>query len=101
MSTLDDSPDSALATLHGNTITIDDSASRTIQWITYVPDSLVITGGQPSEPPPAIEVKDNVFKITLKAGRKKSEAVADSFNSASGGAPKVYAPSGGAARPES
>lgn len=99
MSTPDDSPDSALATLHSNTITVDDTASKTIQWITYVPNSLVITGGQPSQPPPAIEVKDNVFKITLKAGRKKSKAVADSFNSASGGGPKVYAPSGGGGTP--
>jgi phospholipase C len=90
-----DSPDSALAELHSNTITIDDRASKTIQSITYVANSLVITDGQPSVTPPTIEAKDNVFKITLEAGRKKSRAVADSFKSASGGSSKEYAPSGG------
>jgi phospholipase C len=99
MSTPNDSPDAALAELHSNTITIDDTASRTIQSITYVPGSLVVTDGQPSVTPPTIEVADNVFKITLQAGRHKSEAVADSFNSACGGSAKEYAPSGGGGTP--
>jgi len=95
MSTAKGSPGAALATLRSNTITIDDRASKTIESITCVPNSLVITAGQPSKTPPSIEVKDHVFKITLEAARKKTAPVADSFNSASGGRSKEYAPSGG------
>jgi phospholipase C len=100
MSTPDDSPEASLVSLHDNTITIDDRASKTIQSITYVPNSVVITSGQPYETPPKIEVSDHVFKITLRAGRKKSDAVANSFNSACGGSAKEYAPSGGGDTPD-
>jgi phospholipase C len=80
--------------LRENTVTIIDEAGR-IQSIAYVPNSLVITDGQPSETPPAIEVSGNTYTITLQAGRKGSEAVAESFNAAAGGDGKEYAPDGG------
>jgi phospholipase C len=81
---------------HENKITIDDSASKTIKSITYVNGSLQITAGQPSSVPPAIPTpKNNVWEITLQAGRKKSAPVANSFNSVCGGKSKEYAPSGG------
>jgi hypothetical protein len=80
--------------LHGNTITLDDTASKTIKFITYLIDSLQISSGQPSKVPPSIRVKNNVWEITLQAGRHKTNAVANLFNSLCGGMAKAYAPSG-------
>ncbi|MEY2505179.1 MAG: hypothetical protein QOG27_1459, partial [Verrucomicrobiota bacterium] len=85
----------ASAILHGNTITIDDTASKTIKFISYLNDSLQISSGQPSKVPPSITVKNNVWGITLQAGRHPTSAVANSFNSLCGGKEKEYAPSGG------
>lgn len=82
-------------TSHDNTVTIDDRSSKTIKSISYVNGSLQITSDQPSSPPPSIAMKNNVWEITLKAGRKKSKPVADGFNSVCGGKGKEYAPSGG------
>jgi hypothetical protein len=85
----------APVSLHGNTITLDDTASKTIKFITYINDSLQISSGQPSKVPPTIRVKNNVWEITLQAGRHKTSAVANSFNSLCGGKEKEYVPSGG------
>lgn len=82
------------ATLRSNTVTIDDSA-KTITSISYIPGSLQISSGQPSRVPPSVSVKNNVWKITLEAGRHKTAAVATAFNAVCGGKPKEYAPSGG------
>lgn len=82
-------------TSHSNTVTIDDKASRTISSISYIAGSLVISSGQPSKVPPSIKVKNNVWEITLEAGRHKTSAVANAFNSRCGGKGKEYAPSGG------
>lgn len=100
MSTPNGPSDSARTKLQDNEVTIDDTASKTIRSITYVPGSLYITSGQPSETPPAVEVTNNVFKITLRAGREKSSPVANSFNGACGGSSKEYAPSHGGGVPE-
>jgi hypothetical protein len=78
-------------TSHDNRVTIDDRPSKNITSISYVSGSLQITSGQPASPPPSIAVKNNVWEITLKAGRKKSKPVADGFNSVCGGVSKVYA----------
>lgn len=94
------SPESPLARTHDNTVTIDDTASQVIQSISYVTNSLQITDGQPSDPPATIEVEDHVFEITMKAGRKGSEDVANSFTSACGDASKEYAPSRGGGTPD-
>jgi phospholipase C len=82
------------ATSHSNTVTLDDVA-KTISSISYLPGSLQISSGQPSKVPPSISVKNNVWQITLEAGRHKTSAVANAFNSICGGKPKEYAPSGG------
>jgi hypothetical protein len=67
-----------------------------IQNVTYVNNSLVITQGEDSSPPPSIQQdKDKNWVITLSADRKGSSTVANSFNGASGGASHEYAPSGG------
>jgi len=80
---------------HSNTVTIDDKASRTISSISYIAGSLQISSGQPSKVPPSIKVNNNVWEITLEAGRHKTSAVANAFNSLCGGKGKEYAPSGG------
>jgi phospholipase C len=90
-----DTPEAADATLRSNSVTIDDSPSKAIRTISYLADSLQISSGQPSKVPPSIDVKNNVWKITLEAGRHKTGTVANAFNSLCGGKPKEYAPSGG------
>jgi hypothetical protein len=89
-----DTPE-ALYALHPNTITLDDTASKTIKFISYLNNSLQVSAGQPSKVPPAIRVKNNVWEITLQAGRHKTSAVANSFDSLCGGEAKEYAPFGG------
>ena len=90
----------ASARLHANTITLDDTVSKTIKFISYIDNSLQISSGQPSKVPPAIKVKNNVWQITLQAGRHQTGAVANSFNSLCGGKAKLYAPSGGGDTPD-
>jgi hypothetical protein len=80
-----------------NTVTISGAA---ITAIDYVPNSLVITPGEDSSPPPTIEQDESQWTITLSADRKASTGVADSFNRVSGGQNHEYAPSGGGGIPE-
>jgi hypothetical protein len=89
----------ASSRLHGNNITLNDTASKTIKFISYLNNSLQISSGQPSKVPPAIKVKNNVWEITLQAGRQQTSAVANSFNSLCGGEAKEYAPSAGGGTP--
>jgi phospholipase C len=72
-----------------NEVTIDDKA-KTIVGISYVGNSLVITPEQPAQTPQVPAPVNNVWKITLEAGRKRSKGVAVAFNSDCGGKSKVY-----------
>ncbi len=72
-----------------NTVKVTGSM---IQSINYIQNSLVITSGQPSSPPPSITQTGADWTITLKCGRKKSEPVATSFNATTGGTVHEYAP---------
>lgn len=77
-----------------NVVTITDNASL-VSNIIYVPNSLVVTPGQPSGPlPPSIAQLDNTWTITVSAGRQNNSQVADSFNSAAGGPKSEFAGSG-------
>lgn len=61
---------------------------------------LHITEGQTYSWPPAVTKNSGGdWEITLVAGRKKSSAVADGFNAATGGSIHEYAPSGGGGSP--
>lgn len=75
-----------------NTVTITSSL---IERISYIPNSLVITEGESSSPPPSIVQDASRWIITLEADRSGSEDVADTFNTRVGGAHHEYAPSGG------
>jgi phospholipase C len=93
MSTADIPADLPLVTKRTNVVTINDQSSM-CQSISYIDGSLVITPGQPYEVPPAISWSNGAFKITLEAGRKGSEEVANAFNSLCRGSSKEYAPEG-------
>lgn len=56
----------------------------------YIEDSLVITSGQPSSPPPSFSQSEDEWTITLKCGRNWSQEVADSFDTATGGSIHEY-----------
>jgi hypothetical protein len=73
--------------IHSNTVKLYGSM---IQNVTYINDSLDITTGQPSSPPPSIVHSGHEWKITLKCGRKNSKEVAESFNKISGGSAHEY-----------
>lgn len=82
-----------------NVITITDS-SGTVTAMSYVQNSAVVSAGQKFEVPPTISQSGRVFKLTFSADRKKTTAVADSFNAASGGTAYEYAASGGGGTPD-
>lgn len=75
-----------------NTVTITSSL---IESISYIDNSLVITQGESSSPPPSIVQDASKWIITLQADRSGSENVADTFNTRVGGASHEYAPTGG------
>ena len=75
-----------------NTVTI---TSPLIESIRYINNSLVITTGESSSPPPSIVQDASRWIITLEADRGGSEDVADSFNTRVGGANHSFAGSGG------
>jgi hypothetical protein len=81
-----------------NVVTITDY-SNTITGITYLPNSLMVTPGQPSSPPPTITVQDSVFTITLNAGRQGSSMIGAAFNSVTEGSSNEYAPIDGDGSP--
>lgn len=92
-----DRPEAPEVRLRSNTVTVVGPTEGTkIESITYVPNSLVISEGQPSETPPSIVgTSGTPFTITLEAGRKKTAEVATQFNAVTGGSASAYAPSGG------
>lgn len=91
-------PNDTLATIRTNVVTINDQSSA-IESITYQNNSLLVTAGQPYKTPPTITSSKGVWKITLEAGRSKSEPVAEQFIVRSGPAAKEYAPVGGGGTP--
>lgn len=81
-----------------NVVTITDN-TQTITGITYVANSLQITPGQPSSPPPSIAQLGNSWTITLIAGRSDNSQVAGDFNEVCGAENHEYAASGGGGTP--
>lgn len=77
-----------------NTVKIS-SPQISIDSITYIDNSLVITAGEDSSPPPTFSQDGDTWTITLQANRKGSEDVADKFSGKVGGASHEYAPDGG------
>lgn len=78
-----------MASSHDNQVTIKCGS---ISSISYISNSLVITGGQPSSPPPAISQSGDNWSITMKCGRKGSSTVGSQFTSKSGGIGHVISP---------
>jgi hypothetical protein len=78
-----------MASSHDNKVTIKCAS---IISITYIDNSLVITGGQPSSPPPTISQSGDTWSITMKCGRKGSGTVGSQFTSKSGGVGHVISP---------
>ena len=81
-----------------NVVTITDN-TQMITGITYVANSLQITPGQPSSPPPSISQLGNSWTITLMAGRSDNSQVAGNFNEVCGAENHEYAASGGGGTP--
>ena len=83
---------------HSNTVTLE---SDQIESISYIDGTFVITDGQPYESGPTAKNKGKgVWEITVNCGRKKSDAVAQKFNSLAGGEYHEYAPKGGGGTPD-
>jgi hypothetical protein len=83
---------------HPNKVTIKDE-SRTVVGMTYLPGSLKVSKDQPVDGDPVISSSGLLFTLNLQAGRHKTSAIADGFNTACGGAPFEYAPQGGGDKP--
>ncbi|WKE65718.1 hypothetical protein PVT67_00230 [Gallaecimonas kandeliae] len=81
---------------HENSLTLD---AADFQVVNYVPDSLVITEGQPSDQPASITHKAPKWLLSINCGRKNSSQVASQWVQATGGADNSYAPDGGANPP--
>lgn len=80
------------ATIRTNEVKLTLDAIKSIY---YIPNSLVVSEGQPFETPPAINpptLPGSTWSIVLKAGRHKTSAVASSFIAISGGKGHVYSP---------
>ncbi len=82
-----------------NVLTITDS-SGTVTGMSYVANSAVVSAGQDFKLPPTVTQSGRVFTLTFYANRKKTTAVADSFNTSSGGTAFEYAASGGGGTPD-
>ncbi|HRH48424.1 MAG TPA: hypothetical protein PLP23_06725 [Panacibacter sp.] len=78
-----------MASSNDNTVTIKCAS---ITSIAYIDNSLVITGGQPSSPPPTISQSGDTWSITINCGRKGSVTIASQFTSKSGGVSNVISP---------
>jgi hypothetical protein len=86
-----------MASEHSNTVTINGSM---IRGISYINDSLIISSGQPSSPPPIISQSGSKWTITMECGRHKTSEVADAFTKVCGSGAHEYAPSGGGGTPD-
>lgn len=91
-----DGPDRLLVSSHSNIVEIDASS---IQSIDYIKDSLCITDGQPSTPPPSISQSGSKWTITLECGRKGSASVADKFINICGGRYHSFSPTANSDQP--
>ena len=90
MSTNDPGPE--FDTSRSNVVTITDE-SNTIFSMAFIPGSLHVSEGQPSDPAPKVPPPDgNVFTISLEAGRQDTQPIAQTFNTLSGGKNNEYAP---------
>jgi len=79
-----------MATSRSNKVTIK---CDTITAITYIGNSLVITSGQPSSPPPTISQSSDEWSITMDCGRKANSSVAGQFTNLCGGIGHITCPS--------
>lgn len=75
-----------------NTVTLNSSQIKSVN---YVNNSLVVTEGQKSSPPPTISQTGSQWNITIDVDRKNSAQVASAFNESTGGRYNEYAPDGG------
>ena len=66
-----------------------------IESVTVIPDSAVVSVGQPSDGAPRINHHMDVISVLFKAGRHKTREVAEKFNDVTGGKGHEYAPQGG------
>jgi len=80
--------------LPGNKVTIKDS-SRTVLGMQFVPGSVVVSKGKSFDGTVRIRQSGLDFILVLEAERSGTAAVAKAFNTACGGGPYEYAPSGG------
>lgn len=80
----------SLTSEHSNEVLLVDQTGYVISQITYLANSLGITQGQPSSPPPSIVHDGNTFQITLEAGREAAPMTATNFYNTCGGANHEY-----------
>lgn len=78
-----------MTTQHDNYAYIE---GEDIQSISYLPNTAMVSDGQPMETPPEIRSEGNQFIIILKAGRKKKDKVAEKFIGNSGGSGHMFSP---------
>jgi hypothetical protein len=64
--------------------------SSQITSISYIPGSFVITEGESGSPPPTFTKSGSTWTINIGADRSNSTPVAQSFNTATGGATHEY-----------
>lgn len=79
-----------MATSHSNKVSIK---CNTITSISYIHESLVITNGQPSSPPPTISQSGDEWSVTMDCGRKGSSPVAGQYTNLCGGVGHITCPS--------
>lgn len=84
-------PDPEVVTPRSNVVTITDE-SNTIITMSFIPGSLHVSEGQPSDPTPKFSKVGNVFTISLEAGRHNTQPIAQTFNTLTGGKNNEYAP---------
>lgn len=68
--------------------------------LSYLEGSIDVTDGEDFDSPPTFSHSGKTWTITLKADRKKSSGVADSFNRTVGGALHEYTNEGGDKQPK-
>lgn len=92
-----------MTTSHSNKVTISTEGPIYIESATYNGGSLRATAGQPTSPPPTIDITQDpcTCTITVDCGRKGSSAMAANFgNAVNNEARHAYAPSYGGGLPE-
>lgn len=79
---------------HKNEVLIESDLIKTA---TYIPDTVMVTKGQPVDPVPIIKVIDGSVIVILNSGRKRTAPVAKKFIELSGGKGHMFTPLGGEA----